>query len=168
MKKLTLIMLAIVSTLTAFSQDKNIVDVASSSKDFTTLVAALEAADLVTTLQGEGPFTVFAPTNDAFNKLPEGTVASLLLPENKQQLAKILTYHVVSGNLDASAVVAAIKKGKGKAVLTTVSGGTLTATLEKDKVKLTSDSGNYAYVIQTDLKASNGVIHVIDSVLLPK
>lgn len=168
MKKLTLIMLAIVSTMTAFSQGKNIVDVASSSKDFTTLVAALDAADLVTTLQGEGPFTVFAPTNDAFNKLPEGTVASLLLPENKQQLAKILTYHVVSGNLDASAVVSAIKKGKGKAVLTTVSGGTLTATMDKDKVKLTSDSGNYAYVIQTDLKASNGVIHVIDSVLLPK
>lgn len=161
-------MLAIVSTMTAFSQGKNIVDVASSSKDFTTLVAALDAADLVTTLQGEGPFTVFAPTNDAFNKLPEGTVASLLLPENKQQLAKILTYHVVSGNLDASAVVSAIKKGKGKAVLTTVSGGTLTATMDKDKVKLTSDSGNYAYVIQTDLKASNGVIHVIDSVLLPK
>jgi len=161
-------MLAIVSTMTAFSQSKNIVEVASSSKDFTTLVAALKAADLVGTLQGEGPFTVFAPTNEAFDKLPEGTVASLLLPENKDKLVKILTYHVVSGDLDASAVVAAIKKGKGKAVLTTVSGGTLTATMEKDKVKLTSDSGNYAYVIQTDLKASNGVIHVIDSVLLPK
>lgn len=168
MKKLTLIMLAIVSTMTVFSQSKNIVEVASSSKDFTTLVAALKAADLVGTLQGEGPFTVFAPTNEAFDKLPEGTVASLLLPENKDKLVKILTYHVVSGDLDASAVVAAIKKGKGKAVLTTVSGGILTATMEKDKVKLTSDSGNYAYVIQTDLKASNGVIHVIDSVLLPK
>lgn len=168
MKKLTLIMLAIVSTMTAFSQGKNIVEVASSSKDFTTLVTAIKTADLVTTLQGEGPFTVFAPTNEAFNKLPEGTVSSLLLPENKEKLVKILTYHVVGGNLDASAVVAAIKKGNGKAVLTTVSGGTLTATMEKDKVKLTSDSGNYSYVIQTDLKASNGVIHVIDSVLLPK
>jgi len=168
MKKLTLIMLAVVFTMTAFSQGKNIVDIASSSKDHTTLVAALKAADLVTTLQGNGPFTVFAPTNEAFDKLPEGTVSSLLMPENKDKLVKILTYHVVSGNLDASAVVAAIKKGNGKAVLTTVSGGTLTATMEKDKVKLTSDSGNYAYVIQTDLKASNGVIHVIDSVLLPK
>lgn len=168
MKKLTLIMLAIVSTMTAFSQGKNIVEVASSSKDFTTLVAAVKAAGLVNTLQSKGPFTVFAPTNDAFNKLPDGTVSSLLLPENKDKLVKILTYHVVSGNLDAAAVVAAIKKGNGKAVLTTVSGGTLTATMENDKVKLTSDSGNYAYVIQTDLKASNGVIHVIDSVLLPK
>lgn len=161
-------MIAFVSVTTAFSQEKNVVGVLSGSRDHTTLVAAVQAADLVTTLQGKGPFTVFAPTNEAFNKLPEGTVTSLLLPENKARLAGILTYHVVTGNIDAAAVVGAIKKGNGKAVLTTVNGAILTATLEKDKVKLTSDSGNVSYVITTDLKAGNGVVHVIDAVLLPK
>jgi len=152
----------------AFSQTKDVVDIAIASKDHTTLVAAVKAADLVTTLKGKGPFTVFAPTNAAFDKLPEGTVASLLMPENKAQLSKILTYHVVSGNLDAAAVVAAIKKGKGKAVLTTVSGGTLTGSMEGDKVKLTDESGNSAFVVVADLKGSNGVVHVIDAVVLPK
>lgn len=122
----------------------------------------------MTTLKSAGPFTVFAPTNDAFDKLPEGTVANLLKPENKAQLAKILTYHVVSGNLDATSVLDAIKKGDGKAVLTTVSGGKLTASLDRGKVKLTDESGNSAFVTVTDLKGSNGVIHVIDGVVLPR
>jgi uncharacterized surface protein with fasciclin (FAS1) repeats len=168
MKTVFLIMIAFVTSVNAFSQKKDVVDIAIGSADHTTLVAAIKAADLVSTLKGEGPFTVFAPTNSAFDKLPKGTLESLLKPENKAQLAKILTYHVVSGNLDAASVVAAIKSGKGKAVLTTVSGGKLIASMEKDKVKLTDESGNSAYVVTTDLKGSNGVIHVIDGVLLPK
>lgn len=168
MKKLFVILFAAVISQSAFSQKKDVVDIAISSPDHTTLVTAIKAADLVTTLKGKGPFTVFAPTNEAFNKLPEGTVASLLKPENKAKLTKILTYHVVSGNLDAAAVVAAIKGGKGKVVLTTVSGGKLTATMSMGKVKITDESGNSAYVTATDLKGSNGVVHVIDGVLLPK
>lgn len=152
----------------ALAQTKDVVDIAIGSADHSTLVAAVKAADLVTTLKGKGPFTVFAPTNAAFGKLPAGTVENLLKPENKAQLAKILTYHVVSGNLDAAAVVAAIKSGNGKAVVSTVSGGKLTVTLDKDKVKLTDEAGNSAYVTATDLKGSNGVIHVIDTVVLPK
>lgn len=168
MKNLFVIMIALATSVSAFSQKKNVVDIAVGSADHTTLVAALKAADLVTTLQGAGPFTVFAPTNAAFNKLPAGTVESLLKPENKAQLAKILTYHVVSGNLDAAAVVAAIKKGNGKAELTTVSGGKLTASMDNGKVKLTDESGKSAFVTTADLKGSNGVIHVIDGVVLPK
>lgn len=167
MKKVFVILFSLVSTA-LFSQTKDVVDIAIGSKDHTTLVAAVKAADLVATLKGKGPFTVFAPTNAAFEKLPEGTVASLLKPENKAQLTKILTYHVVSGNLNAAAVIAAIKKGKGKAVLTTISGGKLIGTLEGNKVKLTDESGNSVYVIATDLKGSNGVVHVIDGVVLPK
>ena len=167
MKKLFVILFAFVSTV-AFGQSKDVVDIAIGSKDHTTLVAALKAADLVTTLKGAGPFTVFAPTNEAFSKLPAGTVDTLLKPENKAKLAKILTYHVVSGNLDAAAVIAAIKAGNGKAVLTTVSGGKLIGSLEGDKVKLTDETGKSAYVIVADLKGSNGVIHVIDGVVLPK
>jgi uncharacterized surface protein with fasciclin (FAS1) repeats len=154
--------------VSAFSQKKDVVDIAIGSADHSTLVAAIKAADLVTTLKGAGPFTVFAPTNAAFNKLPAGTVEGLLKPESKATLSKILTYHVVSGNLDAAAVIAAIKKGKGKVELTTVSTGKLTATMDNGKVKLTDESGNAAYVTATDLKGSNGVIHVIDGVLLPK
>lgn len=168
MKKISLLLIAVVSSISAFSQGKNVVDIAVGSSDHTTLVAAVKAADLVTTLKSTGPFTVFAPTNDAFAKLPEGTVANLLKPENKAQLAKILTYHVVSGNLDAAAVLDAIKKGDGKVVLTTVSGGKLTASLDMGKVKLTDESGNSAFVTVADLKGSNGVIHVIDSVVLPR
>ncbi|NTW24400.1 MAG: fasciclin domain-containing protein [Lentimicrobium sp.] len=168
MKNLFVIMIALATSVSAFGQKKNVVDIAVGSADHTTLVAALKAADLVTTLQGAGPFTIFAPTNAAFNNLPAGTVESLLKPENKAQLAKILTYHVVSGNLDAAAVVAAIKEGKGKVVLTTVSGGKLTASMDMGKVKLTDESGKSAYVTATDLKGSNGVIHVIDGVVLPK
>lgn len=168
MKNLFVIMFALAISVSAFSQKKDVVDIAISSADHTTLVAAVTAADLVTVLKGAGPFTVFAPTNAAFAKLPAGTVESLLKPENKAQLSKILTYHVVSGNLDATAVVAAIKEGKGKVELTTVSGGKLVASMDNGKVKLTDEAGNSAYVTATDLKGSNGVIHVIDGVVLPK
>jgi uncharacterized surface protein with fasciclin (FAS1) repeats len=150
------------------SAQKTVVDVAVSSKAHTTLVAAVTAADLVATLQSAGPFTVFAPTNDAFAKLPAGTVESLLKPENKATLTKILTYHVVAGNLDATAVLKAIKDGKGKVTLTTVSGGTLTASLKNGKVILTDEKGGVATVTATDLKAGNGVVHVIDTVVMPK
>ena len=168
MKKLVIIALAFVGSTVAFCQSKDVVDIAIGSKDHTTLVAAVKAADLVGTLKGKGPFTVFAPTNAAFDKLPAGTVATLLKPESKAQLAKILTYHVVSGNLDAAAVMAAIKAGNGKAVLTTVSGGKLTGSIDGGKVKLTDEAGNSAYVTVADLKGSNGVVHVIDAVVLPK
>ncbi|MDD2528272.1 MAG: fasciclin domain-containing protein [Lentimicrobiaceae bacterium] len=168
MKKLFVILIAVTTSMSAFSQKKDVVDIAIGSADHTTLVAAVKAADLVATLKGTGPFTVFAPTNDAFDTLPEGTVETLLKPENKAQLSKILTYHVVSGNIDAAGVLAAIKNGKGSAVLKTVSGGMLTASLENDKVKLTDENGNSAFVIAADLKASNGVVHVIDGVVLPK
>lgn len=168
MKKFAILFFALFAFTATIAQTKDVVDIAIGSADHTTLVAAVKAADLVTTLKGKGPFTVFAPTNAAFNKLPAGTVENLLKPENKAQLAKILTYHVVSGNLDAAAVVAAIKSGNGKAVVSTVSGGKLTVTLDKDKVNLTDEAGNSAYVTTTDLKGSNGVIHVIDSVVLPK
>lgn len=168
MKKLVGLFLAVVISMSVFSQGKDVVDIAIGSADHTTLVAAVKAADLVNTLKSKGPFTVFAPTNAAFNKLPTGTVESLLKPENKAQLAKILTYHVVSGNVDASGVVAAIKGGNGKAVLTTVSGGKLTASMDMGKVKLTDESGNSAFVTVADLKGTNGVVHVIDGVVLPK
>ncbi|NNF37001.1 MAG: fasciclin domain-containing protein [Saprospiraceae bacterium] len=148
--------------------EDDIVDIALGSKDHTTLVAAVKAAGLVETLKSEGPFTVFAPTNDAFAKLPEGTVETLLKPENKGQLTSILTYHVVPGNLDANAVVAAIKSGNGTASVKTVSGGTLKAMIVDGNVMLKDENGNTSKVIATDLKGSNGVIHVIDSVVLPK
>jgi uncharacterized surface protein with fasciclin (FAS1) repeats len=167
MKLKFLLMLLIGGTLSVSAQ-KTVVDVAAGSKDHTTLVAAVKAADLVATLQSAGPFTVFAPTNAAFAKLPAGTVENLLKPENKATLTKILTYHVVAGNLDAAAVVKAITDGKGKAVVKTVSGGTLTASLKNGKVILTDETGATATVTVTDLKAGNGVIHVIDSVVMPK
>lgn len=167
MKLKFLLMLLIGGTLSVSAQ-KTVVDVAAGSKDHTTLVAAVKAAGLVATLQGAGPFTVFAPTNAAFAKLPAGTVDNLLKPENKATLTKILTYHVVAGNLDAAAVIKAITDGKGKAVVKTVSGGTLTASLKNGKVILTDETGATATVTATDLKAGNGVIHVIDSVVMPK
>lgn len=157
----------VLASALAFAQNKDVVDIAIGSKDHTTLVAAVKAADLVETLKSKGPFTVFAPTNAAFDKLPKGTVEGLLKPESKAALSGILTYHVVAGNLDATAVVAAIKAGKGKAVLTTVNGAQLTATLKGDKVILTDSKGGTAIVTATDLKGSNGVIHVIDTVLMP-
>ncbi len=147
---------------------KDVVDIALGSKDHTTLVAAIKAADLVSTLKSDGPFTVFAPTNSAFDALPEGTVANLLKPENKKTLATILTYHVVAGNIDSKAVVQAIQDGKGKASLTTVSGGKLQAMIVNDQVMLKDENGNLAGVTAVDLKGNNGVVHVIDKVVLPK
>jgi uncharacterized surface protein with fasciclin (FAS1) repeats len=138
------------------------------SKDHSTLVAAVKAAGLVETLQSAGPFTVFAPVNAAFGKLPAGTVETLLKPENKSTLTKVLTYHVIAGNLDAAAVVKAIKDGGGKAAVKTVSGGTLTASIKDGKVILTDENGGVATVVATDLKAENGLVHVIDTVVLPK
>ena len=161
------VFVAVLSTK-ANAQQKDIVDVAAGSPAHTTLVAAVKAAGLVETLKGKGPFTVFAPTNDAFGKLPAGTVETLLKPENKGMLTGILTYHVVAGKLDAKAVAAAIKAGGGKAELTTVAGGKLTASVENGKVKITDAKGNSAYVTAADLNASNGVIHVIDAVVMPK
>ncbi|MCU0395179.1 MAG: fasciclin domain-containing protein [Chitinophagaceae bacterium] len=143
---------------------QTIVDVAVGSKDHSTLVAAVKAAGLVETLQGKGPFTVFAPVNSAFAKLPAGTVESLLKPENKATLTAVLTYHVVAGNLLAADVLKAIEAGGGKATVTTVQGAALTAAVSNGKVVLTDAAGNQATVVATDLKATNGVIHVIDAV----
>src|SRR5580704_10767134 len=147
---------------------KNIVQNASAAKNLTTLVAAVKAAGLVETLEGPGPFTVFAPTNEAFEKLPAGTVDTLVKPENKGKLTAILTYHVVPGKISAGALAADIKKGGGQATLKTVNGETLTASKEGDTISLTDASGNTAKVTIADVNQSNGVIHVIDTVLLPK
>jgi uncharacterized surface protein with fasciclin (FAS1) repeats len=148
---------------------KNIVENAVNSADHTTLVAAVKAAELVDALQGEGPFTVFAPVNDAFENLPEGTVATLLKPENKETLAKVLTYHVVSGQYDFDAIAKLVKSGKGKATLTTLSGGKLTASMNgSHNIMLTDENGGTANISVYDVYQSNGVIHVIDSVVLPK
>jgi len=168
MKLFAVVAIAVASVFNTVSAQKTVVDVAVGSKAHTTLVAAVTAAGLVETLQSAGPFTVFAPTNDAFAKLPAGTVETLLKPENKAKLAQILTYHVVAGNLDAAAVIAAIKAGKGKAAVKTVSGGTLTASLKDGKVILTDENGGVATVVAADIKAGNGVVHVIDTVVLPK
>jgi len=148
--------------------NKTVVDVAAGSKDHTTLVAAEKGAGRVETASGTGPVTVFAPTNAAFAALPAGAVEGLLKPEAKATLTGILTYHVVAGNLDAAAVVKAITDGKGKAVVKTVQGASLTATLEGKNVILTDDKGGKAMVVATDLKAGNGVVHVIDHVLMHK
>ncbi|MEB0059275.1 MULTISPECIES: fasciclin domain-containing protein [unclassified Variovorax] len=147
---------------------KDIIDNAVNSKDHTTLVAAVKAAGLVDTLKGPGPFTVFAPTNKAFAALPAGTVDTLLKPENKDKLTTILTYHVVAGNMDSKMLMKAIKDGKGMASLKTVSGGTLTAKSSGKKVMITDENGGTANVTIADVKQSNGVIHVVDKVLLPK
>lgn len=169
MKKLKLVFasLFLVFAGVANAQTKDVVDVAMGSKNLTTLVIALKAADLVSTLKGKGPFTIFAPSDIAFNKLPKGTVKNLLKPESKAALVKLLTYHVVSGNLKASDVLAAIKAGKGKTVVKTIQGENLIASLENGKVILTDSKGGKATVTTTDLEASNGVVHVIDSVLMP-
>lgn len=147
---------------------KTIVENAVNSNDHTTLVAAVKAADLVETLQGDGPFTVFAPTNMAFEKLPMGTVESLLKPENKKTLQTILTYHVLAGKHSAADIIKDIKKGNGKATYKTVSGGTLTAMMKGKKVMLMDENGGMATVTIADVNQSNGVIHVIDGVVLPK
>jgi uncharacterized surface protein with fasciclin (FAS1) repeats len=147
---------------------KNIIENAVNSQDHTTLVAAVKAADLVETLSSPGPFTVFAPTNSAFEKLPEGTVATLLKPENKSKLSGILTYHVVAGKVNATDVISLINKNNGRASVPTVAGGTLTFYLDDGNVYLEDENGGKAMVTIADVNQSNGVIHVIDSVLLPK
>jgi len=146
---------------------KDIIDNAVNSKDHTTLVAAVKAADLVPTLKGAGPFTVFAPTNDAFAKLPAGTVETLLKPENKPMLAAILTYHVVPGRLDSGALRQRISEGGGKAWLTTVEGEKLTVTSSGGVIMLTDAKGGMSHVTTADVAQSNGVIHVIDTVAMP-
>lgn len=146
---------------------KNIVENAVNSKDHTTLVAAVKAAGLVETLSGPGPFTVFAPTNQAFDKLPKGTVETLVKPENKATLTSILTYHVVSGKMNAADLMKAITDGGGKATLKTVAGGTLTAMQKGKKIELTDAKGGTATVTIPDVNQSNGVIHVIDTVVMP-
>ena len=184
--KSVLFSIAIFSSISVFAQDKmkaektvmvggakmypskNIVENAVNSKDHTTLVAAVTAAELVDVLSSEGPFTVFAPTNEAFAKLPKGTVETLLMPENKMQLQTILKYHVVSGTWNATDLLELIKKGKGKAEIKTVSGGMITAWLKGKDVYVTDENGNSAQVTIADVNQSNGVIHVIDAVLLPK
>ena len=191
MKRLNLIKKSILLSLlltasTIFSQDnmmasdtkmvggaemyptKNIVENAVNSKDHTTLVAAVKAADLVDVLISDGPFTVFAPTNKAFTKLPEGTVETLLKPENKETLQTVLKYHVVSGKFNSKDIIKLIKKGNGKAMLNTVSGGVLVAWLKDKTVYITDENGNSAMVTIADVNQSNGVIHVIDTVVLPK
>jgi uncharacterized surface protein with fasciclin (FAS1) repeats len=150
----------------AMYPSKNIVENAVNSKDHTTLVAAVKAAGLVDTLEGPGPFTVFAPTNEAFDKLPAGTVDTLLKPENLGQLKKILTYHVVAGKLTAKDIARQIKAGGGKATLTTVEGGTLTAMMQDGKLVLTDEKGGTATVTIANVFQSNGVIDVIDTVLM--
>jgi uncharacterized surface protein with fasciclin (FAS1) repeats len=147
---------------------KNIVENAVNSKDHTTLVAAVKAAGLVETLESPGPFTVFAPTNEAFNMLPAGTVSTLLKPENKAKLTGILTYHVVSGKLDSKELWRLIKAGNGTAELTTVAGGKLWIMMKGKKLMIKDENGGMALVTIKDVYQSNGVIHVIDHVLLPK
>jgi uncharacterized surface protein with fasciclin (FAS1) repeats len=152
----------------AMFPNKDIVDNAVNSKDHTTLVTAVKAAGLVDTLKGPGPFTVFAPTNAAFDKLPAGTVDTLVKPENKATLTKVLTYHVVAGRMDSKTIAKAIKEGMGKATLKTVSGGTLTAWMDGKALKVKDEKGGEATVTIADVYQSNGVIHVVDSVLMPQ
>ena len=167
-KSIALTLFAALSIAFSANAQKTIVDVAVGSSDHTTLVAAVKAADLVAVLQGAGPFTVFAPTNAAFAKLPAGTVDSLLKPENKAKLQSILNYHVVAGNLDSKAVTAAIKAGKGSATLTTVQGGKLVGKFVGNNIVLTDENGNKSTITAVDIKSSNGVIHVIDTVVMPE
>lgn len=152
----------------AMYPSKNIVENAVNSADHTTLVAAVKAAGLVETLQTAGPFTVFAPENSAFDKLPAGTVETLLKPENKAQLQAVLTYHVVAGKMGSKEIAAAIKAGDGKAVLTTVQGGTITAWMKGKDLYITDANGGQSKVTIADVWQSNGVIHSVDSVVLPK
>jgi len=153
---------------TVVEETPTIVEVAAANENFSTLVAAVKAAGLVETLNGAGPFTVFAPVNEAFDKLPEGTVSGLLEPENKEDLTTLLTYHVVAGKFMAKDVVKAIGENNGKFSIPTVQGGTLIASLNGDKVILTDENGSTSTIIISDVSASNGVVHAIDSVVMPK
>jgi len=169
MKKITLLFTFILVVLFNTNlKAQTVVDAAVSNENFSTLVAALTAADLVTALQGDGPFTVFAPTNDAFAKLDQATLNSLLEPKNKAALSNILTYHVVSGKLTATDVVAALKAGKGKVELKALNGQTLTVLQKDGKIWLQDQNSNYSEIVTTDVMGSNGVIHVINTVVLPK
>lgn len=179
-KLLSVAFMALVFGATSFAQKsvmvagaamyptKNIVENTVNSKDYTTLVAAVKAAGLVETLQSKGPFNVFAPTNAAFNKLPKGTVETLLMPENLKMLQTILTYHVVTGKMNGADIAKAIKMGKGKATLKTDSGGTLTAWMKGKDLYITDENGGKSKVTIADVNQSNGVIHVIDAVVLQK
>jgi uncharacterized surface protein with fasciclin (FAS1) repeats len=179
-KFLSVAFMALVFGATSFAQktvmvggaamypSKNVIENAVNSKEHTTLVAAVKAAGLVETLQGKGPFTVFAPTNAAFAKLPMGTVETLLKPENLKTLQTILTYHVVAGKMNAADIAKAIKAGNGKATLKTVSGGTLTAWMKGKKLYITDENGTMSQITIADVNQSNGVIHVVDTVVLPK
>lgn len=151
----------------AMYPSKDIIDNAVNSKDHTTLVAAVKAAGLVDTLKGAGPFTVFAPTNEAFSKLPAGTVDGLLKPAAKATLTKVLTYHVVAGRMSSRDLMDAIKKGHGTATLTTVAGGKLMAKMDGKKIVLTDEKGGMSHVTIADVNQSNGVIHVVDTVVMP-
>jgi uncharacterized surface protein with fasciclin (FAS1) repeats len=170
MKKILLTITMITAFMVApqtNAQDKSIVEIAVGNESFSTLVAALQAADLVTALQGEGPFTVFAPTNDAFAKIDSNALNSLLEPANKETLSGILTYHVISGKLAAADVVAALEKGNGEVEVKTLNGATLTVVQKKGKIWLVDAIGNYSEIVSTDVMANNGVIHVINSVVMP-
>jgi len=151
----------------AMLRSRDIVDNAVNSADHTTLVAAVKAAGLVDTLKSAGPFTVFAPTNEAFEKLPAGTVEMLIKPENKDTLTKILTYHVLAGKFDSAAIAGRIRKGHGTARFKTVSGDTLTATMQGKELVLRDEKGGTSRVTIVNVFQSNGVIHVVDAVLLP-
>lgn len=169
MKKLMTIATAVFTMVASQTMTaQTIVDAAVSNENFTTLVTALKAADLVGALQGDGPFTVFAPTNDAFAKVDTATLNALLQPENVKALTNILTFHVVSGKLAAADVVAALTKGKGKVELKALNGQTLTVLQKDGKILLQDQNGNYSEIVATDVMGSNGVIHVIDSVVMPK
>jgi uncharacterized surface protein with fasciclin (FAS1) repeats len=159
---------AVAMDTTAVVETPNIVGIAAANPDFSTLVTAVTAAGLVETLSGDGPFTVFAPNNAAFAKLPAGTVETLLKPESLAKLTAVLTYHVVSGKFDAATVIDAINKNNGKYSVTTVQGGTIVLSLNDGKVMLTDANGGTATVILADVAASNGVIHAIDTVVMPK
>ena len=166
MKKIILSFVALSFSFGIYSQ--TIVEAAVSNKDFSTLVTALKAADLVDALSGEGPFTVFAPNNAAFSKIDSETLGSLLKPENVKVLTNILTYHVVSGKLMASDVASALKSGYGKVELTALNGQTITARSKGGKIYLKDSQGNMSEIIATDVAGSNGVIHVISSVVMPE
>ena len=169
MKKFVLILTIIMSlavSKNAIAQG-TIVDVAVGNKDFSTLVTALKAADLVGALQGEGPFTVFAPTNDAFAKIDPNTLGSLLEEKNQKALANILTYHVIAGKIAATDVVSALEKGKGTVELKALNGQVLTVVQKDGKIWLKDLNGNYSEIVATDVMGSNGVIHVINTVVMP-
>ena len=169
MKKLVFILtiaMTLIMSKNVIAQE-TIVDVAVGNEDFSTLVTALKAADLVGALQGDGPFTVFAPTNDAFAKIDPSTLSSLLEPKNQKALANILTYHVISGKITATDVVSALKKGNGAVELKALNNQVLTVVQKDEKIWLKDTNGNYSEIVATDVMGSNGVIHVIDTVAMP-